>query len=302
MSEARIAVCGATGNQGRAVVRSLLASGRWEVVALTRSPEGEAARDLARAGARLVRADLLDRASLVGAFRGARGVFGVTQPWSPDYKHCDVRGEVRQGKNIVDACVEAGVEHLVLSTVLQLGDQKKTNVPHVDSKLEVESHARAQPVPLTVLRPASFMDNIGSAFFPVRRGRVRGFVDADAKVPYIACSDIGALAAVALSAPSDLVGKTVNAVGDLASGEDLVAALGKLRGGERFRYTAPPAFLMRLFAREFFTMRRAFEKYGRPPYPGLYADAMAETLRWVPDVTTLEKFLEREGYASKALG
>ncbi|MCK6533788.1 MAG: NmrA family NAD(P)-binding protein [Polyangiaceae bacterium] len=160
MSEARIAVCGATGNQGRAVVRSLLASGRWEVVALSRSPEGEAAQELARAGARVVRADLADRASLIAAFTGARGVFGVTQPWSPDYKHCDVRGEVSQGKNIVGACLEAGVDHLVLSTVLQLGDQAKTNVPHVDSKLEVESHARAQSVPLTVLRPASFMDNM----------------------------------------------------------------------------------------------------------------------------------------------
>lgn len=160
MSEARIAVCGATGNQGRAVVRSLLASGRWEVVALSRSPEGEAAKELARAGARIVRADLLDRASLIAAFTGARGVFGVTQPWSPDYEHCDVRGEVSQGKNMVGACLEAGVDHLVLSTVLQLGDQAKTNVPHVDSKLEVESHARAQSVPLTVLRPASFMDNM----------------------------------------------------------------------------------------------------------------------------------------------
>jgi hypothetical protein len=40
-----------------------------------------------------------------------------------------------------------------------------------------------------------------------------------------------------------------------------------------------PAFLMWLFARQFYTMRRAFERYGRPPYPREFTEYMEETRR-----------------------
>jgi uncharacterized protein YbjT (DUF2867 family) len=102
----RVVVCGATGQQGGAVVRALLESGRWDVIALSRSPGRKSAVELERAGVRVVQGDLLDRSSLTAAFRGAYGVFGVTQPWSPDYKTCDVESEVRQGRNVVDATRE----------------------------------------------------------------------------------------------------------------------------------------------------------------------------------------------------
>jgi uncharacterized protein YbjT (DUF2867 family) len=300
MGGKRVVVCGATGNQGRAVVRCLLESGRWTVAGLSRSPEGDSARELERRGVEVVRGDLLDRGSLVGAFQGAHGVFGVTQPWSPDYKTCDTAGEIQQGKNIVDACLEAGVEHLVLSTVALLGGGRM-GVPHVDSKVDVEDYARTRQVPMTVIRPGCFMDNIGSPFFPVKRGRVRGFVDRDAKVPFVACADIGRLAAVAFDRPAELRGKVVTAVGDLVSGDEIAATLSRLRGGERFRYHAPPAALMWLFAREFYLMRRVFERYGRPPYPPEYAAAVEETRSRCRGGTTMERFLEGQGYAMRRL-
>jgi uncharacterized protein YbjT (DUF2867 family) len=286
-----IVVCGATGNQGRAVLRQLLARRREEVVAMTRAPESARAVEAARAGARVVRGDLLDRESLRNAFRSARAVFGVTQPWSPDYKRCDVAAEIRQGRNLIDACVEAGVEHLVLSTVLLL-EAAPTRVPHVDSKVEIEKHAHEARVPLTIVRPASFMDNIGTRFFPVKRGRVRGFVARDAKVPYIACADIGALVSVAFDRPDDFRGKEINALGDFVSGDELAAILSRIQGAP-FRYTAPPAFLMWLFAREFYTMRRGFERYGRPPYPPEASAYLEETRRIWPETMTVEQFLRQ---------
>jgi len=297
----RVVVCGATGNQGKAVVSALLASQQWEVVALTRSTEGAAAGELRRAGARVVRADLLDRASLVEAFRGAYGVFGVTQPWSADYKKCDVASEVRQGRNIIDACLECGIEHLVLSTVMLLFDYQRGQISHVDSKLDIEAYAREKQVPMTIVRPASFMDNIGLPFFPVKRGSVRGFVAGDAKVPYVACADIGVLVAAALSRPAEVLGKEVRALGDLVSGADLAAALSKLRRGERFKYKAVPAIVLRLFAREFHQMRREFESYGRPPALSRYQPVLEETRKFCPEPPTIDAFLARRGYASKAL-
>lgn len=77
----------------------------------------------------------------------------------------------------------------------------------------------------------------------------------------------------------------------LASGDDIAATLGRLRG-RRVKYTSVPGWAMRLFApREFYLMRRAFEDLGRPPLPPSYMKAVEETRRILRDTTTLEKFL-----------
>jgi uncharacterized protein YbjT (DUF2867 family) len=62
-----IAVVGATGRQGRQVVRHLLQGG-WRVRALTRKPESKRALELKAAGAEIRIADLDDPASLEAAF------------------------------------------------------------------------------------------------------------------------------------------------------------------------------------------------------------------------------------------
>ncbi len=72
----QIAVIGATGQQGGAVVRALQASGQFKIRALTRNPGKH--RGLAE---EVVEADL-DRAdTLKTAFAGAHGVFLVTNFW-----------------------------------------------------------------------------------------------------------------------------------------------------------------------------------------------------------------------------
>lgn len=300
MDKKRVVVCGATGKQGGAVVRSVLAGGRWDLAAISRTPEGPAAVELKHLGVQVLRGDLLDKGSLIDAFRGAYGVYGVTQPWSPDYKKCNIADEIQQGKNIIDACLDAGVRHLVLSSVL-LPANKKMGVPHVDSKVDIEAYGEEKKAPLTIVRPGSFMDNIGSSYFPVRQGKVRGFVAGDAKVPYIACMDIGVLVSVVFERPAEFMGRVVNAVGDYVSGFEIAGILSRLRNGERFSYSVVPAPLMWLFAREFYTMRRAFEKHGRPPYPAEIACYMEETRRMHPGAATMEEFLRRQGYASRAL-
>ena len=65
----KILVTGATGQQGGAVARELLSRG-YSIRAMTRNPEKEKARELAKLGAEIVRADLNDPASLERATRG----------------------------------------------------------------------------------------------------------------------------------------------------------------------------------------------------------------------------------------
>jgi uncharacterized protein YbjT (DUF2867 family) len=68
-----IAVVGATGEQGGAVARALLAGGT-PVRAIVRDPQAERVRVLAAAGARVATADLTDGSSLRAAFDGASAV------------------------------------------------------------------------------------------------------------------------------------------------------------------------------------------------------------------------------------
>ncbi len=300
MERKTIVVCGATGNQGGAVVERLLASRQWNVAALSRSGDSERAQDLKRKGVEIRQGDLLDPPSLRKAFQNVYGVFGVTQPWSADYKKVNIEGEIAQGRNIVDACLDAGVKHLVFSTVLHFG-KGKTGIPHVDSKLVMEKHLMKNKVPYTLLKPASFMENIGTPFFPVKKGSIRGFVDGDAKVPYISCKDIGAFAALAFERPADYIGKEIDLIGDFVSGEELCQTLGKLRNGERFKYKTLPRFIMRIFAKEFYAMRVAFEKWGRQPYPKEILEAMSECKRMHPEVFSVEQYLKAQGYETRIL-
>jgi uncharacterized protein YbjT (DUF2867 family) len=90
-------VTGATGRQGGAVARHLLAQGR-KLRALVRDPNSGAAKMLAGQGLEVARGDLENPASLESATRGVQGVYSVQDYWA-----VGARREVQQGKNLADA-------------------------------------------------------------------------------------------------------------------------------------------------------------------------------------------------------
>src|SRR6266436_6011505 len=101
-----IAVVGATGQQGGAVVRALQARGQFKVRALTRNPGKH--RDLAD---EVVEADLNRPDTLQPAFAGAHGVFLVTR------SSLEGTDEFTQGTAAVRAAKAAGVKHFIWSTL-----------------------------------------------------------------------------------------------------------------------------------------------------------------------------------------
>ena len=105
MNNKVIAVTGATGQQGGAVARKLLADG-WKVRALTRDVDKPAAQELAALGAEIFAGDMNDRAELDAAFKGAYGVFSVQNFWLPNV---GFEGEIKQGKNVADAAKAARI-------------------------------------------------------------------------------------------------------------------------------------------------------------------------------------------------
>src|SRR2546428_13768881 len=95
-----VLVTGAPGQQGGGVARQLLSRGH-NVRALTRKPQGEAAKALAGLGAEVVPGDLDDVGSLEKALRGVWGVFSVQNTWE-----AGVEGEVRQGNPLGELALQ----------------------------------------------------------------------------------------------------------------------------------------------------------------------------------------------------
>ncbi|MGO2994407.1 MAG: NmrA family NAD(P)-binding protein, partial [Brachybacterium alimentarium] len=131
-----IAVYGATGQQGGAVLDALLAKGA-SVRALVRNPSSDRAQALAQRGVELVQADADEPASLVPALDGVKALFFMTTP-PGGVQTEDTEGETRQGIALADAAKQAGVPHVVYSSVG--GAERETGVPHFESKRRVEEH------------------------------------------------------------------------------------------------------------------------------------------------------------------
>src|SRR6202163_3593042 len=124
-----IAVIGATGRQGGAVVRALQASGQFKVRALTRNPSKH--RQLAE---EVVQADLDRPETLNAAFAGADGVFLVTSFGQPG------TDELKQATAAVRAAKAAGVKHFVWSTLpdVEAISGGKFHVPHFTGKARID--------------------------------------------------------------------------------------------------------------------------------------------------------------------
>jgi uncharacterized protein YbjT (DUF2867 family) len=124
-----IAVVGATGQQGGAVVRALRAGNHFKVRALTRNPAKH--RELAD---EVVEADLNRPETLKSAFAGAHGVFLVT-----NFQEHGAE-ELKQATAAVHAAKDAGVKHLVWSTLpdVEAISKGKLRVPHFTGKAKVD--------------------------------------------------------------------------------------------------------------------------------------------------------------------
>ncbi|KAJ6630314.1 hypothetical protein B0H10DRAFT_1984098 [Mycena sp. CBHHK59/15] len=157
MSSSRIvSIIGATGDQGSAVLDAVLADGTFTPRAITRNPDSEAALKLKARGIEVVKADTLDKASLVAALSGSEAVFGVTVPSFVDYK-----SELVQGTNMVDAAKEVGVKFFVFSSLPSMVEASggKYSTHHYENKAAVEEHLKASGLANASILLGGFLEN-----------------------------------------------------------------------------------------------------------------------------------------------
>lgn len=239
-----IVVVGATGAQGGGLVRAILddKNGPFTARAITRNVDSDKARALADAGAEVVAADLDDVKSLKQAFQGAHGAFCVTNFW----EHFKPEKEISQARNMAQAAKDAGVKHLIWSTLedtresIPISDDRmptlmgKYKVPHFDGKGEANAIFTEQGVPTTFLVTSFYWEN----FIHFGMGPKKG---ADGKLAItlplgnkklagIASEDIGKTAYAIFEDGDEMIGKTVGIAGGHLTGEQMAKSLSKALG------------------------------------------------------------------------
>jgi uncharacterized protein YbjT (DUF2867 family) len=218
-SDRTVLITGVTGQQGGAVARALQGSG-FRLRGLTRKPESERAAALAREGIEIVKGDLNDEAALRGVLAGAWGVFGVQSPIGGG-----VEQEETQGKRLATLARNAGVEHYVYTSVGSAN--KRTGIPHFDSKWRIEETVRALRFPSHVIvRPVFFMENL-LAPFSLRGDTLGWAVASGTKLQMIAVDDIGWFGARAFTDAADLNGREIDLAGDMRTMSETAAVLAK---------------------------------------------------------------------------
>ena len=254
-----IAVVGSTGAQGGSLVEAILSdpNGGFAARAITRDPTNDKARAIAARGGEVVRADLDDVESLKRAFAGAYGVYAVTNFW----EHFSGEKEKAQAKNVADAARDAGVSHVIWSTLedtrkLMNADdkrmpmlQEKYRVPHFDAK--AEANAYFEGLPTTFLVASFYWDNLYSFGLAPKRGADGlyewTFPMGDSKLAGMAAEDIGKSAYGIFKAGRQYVGKTVGIASENLTLTEMGEKISKGMGVGPIRYNAVDADAYRSF-------------------------------------------------------
>lgn len=240
---APVLVTGATGRQGGATARALLAAG-VPVRALVRDPAAERAKAIEALGAELVTGDLGDRDSVARAAEGARAVFSVQMP-PFTAAGADFDEEVRMGVNLIEAARAARVAQFVHTSVTGAGHQ--ADIPGwtegrwsalkapIEAKAAIQDRLRAAGFPRwTILKPSFFMVNLlPSMRFLFPRGVEGGLVSLlkpDTRVPLIDTEDVGTAAAAAIADPDRFHQVELELCGDFLSMTEIAAILSRVLG------------------------------------------------------------------------
>ena len=184
------AITGITGKVGGELARTLLAAGQPVRAVVRDARKGE---EWAALGCELALATMEDAAALTDAFTGATAVFILPPPeFDPEPGYPEARA-------VIDSVVQAlraakPTKVLCLSTIG--ADAVHDNL--LSQRTMMEAALRELPLPLTILRPAWFIDN---AAWDVESARKTGLIHSfllptDKAFPMVAAKDVGRVAAV----------------------------------------------------------------------------------------------------------
>jgi uncharacterized protein YbjT (DUF2867 family) len=175
----RIAIAGATGRVGKALVARLI-DDPVDLVALSREPE---TANLPKVVA-TAKVDFADMSSLTAALRGADRLF---------LAHGTSTLQVAHEIALIDAARRAGVRHIVKLSVMG----PASALHPFDWHMAIEAYLAGSDIGYTLLRPSSFMDILVRAGAPVASDSWGGAAG-EGRANLIDSRDVAAVARIAL--------------------------------------------------------------------------------------------------------
>jgi uncharacterized protein YbjT (DUF2867 family) len=290
MEQKTIVVIGATGSQGKGVVNALSGQPEFKVRAISRNPQSYAG------GAQeVMSADLNDIDSLKNAFKGAYGVFVVTNFWAG-------ADEISQGKNAVQAAKEAGISHFVWSTLpnVEQISSGKFNVPHFTGKAKVDEFVKNAKFKYhTFVQPPFYYQNLTGVMSPqLKEDGTTGWalpIDPTKKVIHMSdINDLGKVVAGAFLNPDRVGnGSYLSLATELNSFNDVVKAF--KANGKNFTFTQVPREIFSNFfkgASEIAEMMAYFESH---TYMGPNSQAQIDLAKEIAiaKFTSLEEWIRQ---------
>ncbi|MFJ9623123.1 NmrA/HSCARG family protein [Streptomyces sp. NPDC101181] len=216
-----IAVLGATGGQGGAVLAALRSAGQ-PVRAVVRDPRTARAQALAASGIELAQADLTDPDALARAFDGASAAFAVTTPFGEG-----MDAEKQQGIAIVDAAGRASLPFLVMASVASA--DRNTGIPHFETKAHIEKALAESGLPATVVAPTYFYENaLGSR--EIARGEMSMALPSDVPLQQVSRANVGQVVAAVLAEPARWLGARLEVAGDAPTPAEMARSIGRASG------------------------------------------------------------------------
>ncbi|TYJ54348.1 hypothetical protein B9479_005014 [Cryptococcus floricola] len=232
----KVVVFTATGDQGSSVCKYALEAG-FEVYGITRNPTSDSAQALAAQGVHLIQGDLSSPSSYSSSLKGLDAAFVNADFWARYMSTGGDADAARDGETAdsigaADACVEAGIKHIVYST-LDAGE--KGAVPHFDSKAAVSAYLKEKKYPYTNLYTCFYFANL------YRFGQLKQLPDDkrwvlnldgldDTKLPFFPVEQTGKWVVAAWKAPDEWIGKDMTACTDILTVVEMAAFLSNLAG------------------------------------------------------------------------
>jgi len=308
-----IVVAGSLSKQGRSVTESLLGSGRYHVRALTSRTDLAETLKLAERGAELIAVPLAinHRSDFVNAFRGAQGAFLMTPVVAPPATY-----EFAIGKDLADAAVEAGVDHIVFSTLENVDEISGGSkfAPHFTDKARVTAYIKGLPVRSSFVELAFFYTNLLEYYTPRKEGDTLVFpiyLPEHFRAPFVdPLTATGPAVLEIFDHPDSYVGQTLPIIGDVLSPAEMIETFKRVTGRKAVYASAyTPDELVRHFPEFGENPELVRENIGMAEYAVEYGyfrkdRDLAWSRRINPSSLTWEQFLIKTGWngGKKAFG
>jgi uncharacterized protein YbjT (DUF2867 family) len=211
-------IIGATGMVGSEICRLLIAKGKPARAMVRETSDPVKVNNLKELGIQMVHGDLRNSSTFEPALQGVSTVITTASsiPFSYVPGENDLETVDREGmKNLIDAAVEAGVQHFIYTS---LSGNIDLDIPLRNARRAVEKHLQESGMTYTILRPGYFMEVwlTAAVGFDGVIGKVQLCGNGTKPVSYISYKDVARFAVECLENPA-----AQNAVLELGGPEQL---------------------------------------------------------------------------------